>query len=332
MRAVVLESYGGTKVLDLTEVPAPTAGPEEAVVEVVATALNRADLLQRRGLYPSPALAGFPPPAPEIPGMELSGRVTAVGERVTAVAVGDEVMAIVGGGAYAELVVVHERQLMRVPSGVEVADAAAIPEVWITAFDALVVQGGLTSGRVALVHAGASGVGTAAIQIARAMGARAAVTASAGKIDACRQLGADLAIDYTSQDFVAEIRAFTDGAGVDVVLDVIGGDYVDRNVASLRVGGTIVLVGVMGGGRTEVNVGALLPKRATIVGTVLRARPVEEKIAITRRFAAEVLPLFDAGRVHPVIDSRYPLADIAAAHDHMESNANIGKILIDVQP
>ena len=193
-----------------------------------------------------------------------------MGERVTDVAVGDEVMAIVGGGAYAEQVVVHERQLMRVPSGVAVADAAAIPEVWITAFDALVVHGGLTSGRLALVHAGASGVGTAAIQIAKAMGARVAVTASTGKIDACRRLGADLAIDYTSEDFVDAIRAFTDGDGVDVVLDVIGGDYVDRNVASVRVGGTVVLVGVMGGGRTEVNVGALLPKRVSIVGTVLR--------------------------------------------------------------
>ena len=194
------------------------------------------------------------------------------------------------------------------------ADAAAIPEVWITAYDALVVQGGLTAGRVALVHAGGSGVGTASIQIAKAMGARIVVTASAGKVEACRALGADVVVDYGSQDFVAECRAFTGGAGVDVVLDVIGGDYVDRNVSAVRVGGTIVLVGVMGGGRTEVNIGALLPK-----------------IDVSRRFAAEVLPLFDAGLVHPVIDSRFGLDDIAAAHDRMESNANVGKILIDVQ-
>jgi NADPH:quinone reductase-like Zn-dependent oxidoreductase len=238
----------------------------------------------------------------------------------------------VNGGAYAERLVVHERQLLAVPSTVALADAAAIPEVWITAFDALVVQGGMTSGRTALVHAGGSGVGTAAIQIVRAMGGRVVVTASAGKVEACRVLGADMVVDYGSQDFVAECRAFTGGAGVDTVLDVIGGDYVDRNVSALRVGGTIVLVGVMGGGRTEVNVGALLPKRATIVGTVLRARPLEEKIDISRRFAAEVLPSFESGAVHPVIDSRYPLDEIAAAHDHMESNANVGKILIDIQP
>jgi NADPH2:quinone reductase len=332
MRAVVLESYGETEVLQVVEVADPVPGPEEVLVDVVATALNRADLLQRRGFYPSPPLAGFAPPAPEIPGMEFAGRVAASGERVTDVAVGDEVMGIVGGGAYAERLVVHERQLLRVPSTVALADAAAIPEVWITAYDALVVQGGLTSGRTALVHAGGSGVGTAAIQIAKAMGARIVVTASAGKVEACRALGADLVVDYGSQDFVAECRAITGGAGVDVVLDVIGGDYVDRNVTSLRVGGTIVMVGVMGGGRTEVNVGALLPKRATVVGTVLRGRPLEEKVVITRRFAAEVLPLFESGAVRPVIDSRYPLDEIAAAHDRMESNANVGKIVIDIQP
>lgn len=330
MRAVVLDVYGDLDVLDVVEVADPVPGPDEILVDVVATALNRADLLQRRGLYPSPPLAGFVPPAPEIPGMEFSGRVVGVGDRVSAWAIGDEVMGIVGGGAYAERLVVHEDQAMRVPHGVSVADATAIPEVWITAFDALVVQGGLTSGRVALVHAGASGVGTAAIQICRAIGARVIVTASAGKLDACRSLGADLAIDYATQDFVAECAAFTGGSGVDVVLDVIGGEYVDRNIAALRTGGRIVQVGVMGGGRTEVNIGMLLPKRASIVGTVLRSRPLAEKIAISQRFATEVLPLFDAGLVRPVIDSRFDLADIAEAQAHMERNANIGKILIDI--
>jgi NADPH:quinone reductase len=332
MRAIVLESYGETDVLQIAEIADPVAGPEEVLVDVVATALNRADLLQRRGFYPSPPLAGFAPPAPEIPGMEFSGRVAEVGQRVSAVAVGDEVMGIVGGGAYAERLVVHERQLLSVPAAVPLADAAAIPEVWITAFDALVAQGGLTSGRTALVHAGGSGVGTASILLAGAIGARIVVTASAGKVEACRALGADLVVDYGSQDFVAECRAFTGDAGIDVVLDVIGGDYLDRNVTTLRVGGTIVMVGVMGGGRTEVNVGALLPKRATIVGTVLRGRPLEDKVAITRRFAAEVLPLFESGAVRPVIDSRYPLDQIAAAQDRMESNANVGKIVIDIQP
>ena len=330
MRAVVLDAYGDLDVLDVVEVADPVPGPDEVLVDVVATALNRADLLQRRGLYPSPPLAGFVPPAPEIPGMEFSGRVVGVGDRVSAWAIGDEVMGIVGGGAYAERLVVHEDQAMRVPHGVSVADAAAVPEVWITAFDALIVQGGLTSGRVALVHAGASGVGTAAIQICRAIGARVIVTASAGKLDACRSLGADLAIDYATQDFVAECAAFTGGSGVDVVLDVIGGEYVDRNIAALRTGGRIVQVGMMGGGRTEVNIGMLLPKRASIVGTVLRSRSLAEKIAISQRFATEVLPLFDAGLVRPVIDSRYPLSAIAEAQAHMERNANIGKILIDI--
>ncbi len=330
MRAVVLNEYGDTDVLRVVDVADPIAGPEEVLVEVVATALNRADLLQRRGLYPSPPLAGFPVPAPEIPGMEFAGRVVALGERVSSLEVGDEIMGIVGGGAYAERLVVHERQTMPIPTTVSLRDAAAIPEVFITAFDALVVQGGLTSGRTALVHAGASGVGTAAIQIAKAIGARVIVTASAGKLATCETLGADLAINYTAADFVEGALGFTGGDGVDVVLDVIGGDYVNRNISALRVGGCIVQVGTMGGGRTDVNIGMLLPKRATIIGTVLRARPIEEKIAITKRFAAEMLPLFDQGRLSPVIDSRFPLSAIAEAQAQMESNANTGKILIDV--
>jgi NADPH:quinone reductase len=324
MLAVVLEEHGGPEVLTVREVPDPVAGPEEVVVDVVATALNRADLLQRRGFYPGPAMPH------EIPGMELGGRVSAIGERATAWSIGDEVMGIVGGGAYAERIAVHERQLMAVPQSVPLADAAAIPEVWITAFDALVLQGGLTSGGVALVHAGASGVGTAAIQIAKAIGARVAVTTSTAKTAACADLGADLVVDYTTDDFVPACRRLTEGRGIDVVLDVIGGDYVDRNIDVLRVGGCIVQVGVMGGGSTTVNVGMLLPKRATLVGTVLRARPIEEKISVTQRFARQVLPLFDGGLLRPVIDSRFPLTEIAVAHERMESNANVGKIVIDV--
>ncbi|HEY6530858.1 MAG TPA: NAD(P)H-quinone oxidoreductase [Acidimicrobiales bacterium] len=332
MRAVVLQSYGDTDVLRVAEVQDPTPGPEEVLVDVVATALNRADLLQRRGLYPSPPLGGFGLDAPEIPGMEFSGRVAELGSRVTGLSIGQEVMGIVGGGGYAEKLVLHERQAMAVPSSVSVADAAAIPEVWITAYDALVLQGGLTAGRTALVHAGGSGVGTAAIQLCKAIGAKVITTASTGKVEALRALGADLVVDYTSEDFVEACAGFTRGGGVDVVLDVIGGDYVDRNVAALRVGGTIVLVGVMGGFKTPVTVGALLSKRATIIGTTLRIRPLEEKIAVSRTVAAEVLPLFDAGLVRPVIDSRFALDDIAAAHDRMEANANLGKILVDVQP
>lgn len=327
MRAVVLETYGGPEVLTLADVPDPDPGPEEVLVDVVATALNRADLLQRMGLYPEPG----PPRAYEIPGMELAGRVVGRGDRATQWTVGDEVMAIVGGGAYAERIAVHERQLMAVPTGVAVSDAAAIPEVWITAWDALVRQGGLRSGHTALVHAGASGVGTAAIQIAKAFGARVVVTVSTAKVEACRALGADVVVDYRAGgDFVAAARDASGGLGVDVVLDVVGGDYLDRNVAALRTGGTIVQVGVMGGGKTMINLGALLPKRATLRGTVLRARPLEEKIMVTRQFATEVLPWFVDGTVRPVIDRRYPLDEVADAHRYMESNASVGKIVLDV--
>lgn len=301
-------------------------GPEEVVVDVVSTALNRADLLQRMGLYPGP------PMAHEIPGLELAGRVRAKGERARAWSEGDAVMGVVGGGAHAERIAVHERQLLAVPGSVGLADAGAIPEVFFTAWDALVVQGGLTSGRVALVHAGGSGVGTAAIQVAKAIGARVVVTASAAKLDACLSLGADAAVDYGSEDFVDVARAQTDGRGVDVVLDVIGGDYLARNVEALRVGGRIVQVGVMGGGSGDFPLGALLPKRASIIGTVLRARPLEEKLALTQRFSREVAPLYDAGLLRPVIDSRFTLDDVAQAHRRMESNANIGKIVLDVAP
>ena len=326
MRAVVLHSYGGPEVLTLEDVADPAIGPEEVLVDVRATALNRADLLQRMGLYPSPSWE-----AVEIPGLELAGVVAATGTRVTMWQPGDAVMGIVSGGAYAERVAVHERQLMAVPPSVPLADAAAIPEVFLTAWDALVVQGALTSGRWALVHAGGSGVGTAAIQIAKAVGARIAVTCSTSKVAACLELGADAAIDYTTADFVEEARAVTGGLGADVILDVIGGDYIDRNLQAVAVKGRIVQVGLMVGGATSINLGPLLPKRVSLIGTVLRARPMEEKIALTRRFAAEVLPLFEGRGLRPVIDSRYGLEQIADAHRYMESNANVGKILVDIR-
>ena len=325
MRAVVLRSHGGPEVLEIQDVEAPVPGNDDISVDVVATALNRADLLQRMGLYPNP----FPDDV-EIPGLEFSGTVRSVGAHVRRWKVGDPVMGIVSGGGYAQQLVLPERQAMRIPTGISIADAAAIPEVFITAWDALVVQGVLTSGRWALVHAGGSGVGTAAIQICKAIGARIAVTCSAGKVAACRALGADVVVDYGSQDFVAEVASATAGVGVDVVLDVIGGDYLERNIAALATKGRIIQVGVMAGKPVLFNVGALLGKRASIIGTVLRARPVEEKISISQRFASEVLPLFDAGVLQPVIDRRYQLDDIAAAHEYMASNGNTGKIVIDI--
>ncbi len=324
MRAVVLEQYGDPDVLTVKEVPAPEAGAEQVTVDLRATALNRADLLQRRGLYPGP------PMEHEIPGMEFCGTVGAVGPGVTRWSVGDPVMGIVGGGAYAEKLTIHERQLLPLPDGVSLDDGAAIPEVFLTAFDALVVQGDLTSGRWALVHAGASGVGTASIQIAKAMGAFVAVTASAGKHDRCRELGADVVVDYKTEDFAEVMADKTGGRGVDVVLDVIGGDYTVKNIKALRVGGKIIQVGVMGAQTVELPLGMLLPKRASIIGTVLRARPLEEKIALTQQVEAELLPLFGTGALKPVIDSRYSLDQIVEAHRYMETNQNVGKILIDL--
>lgn len=326
MRAIVLTEHGAPDVLTIADIPEPPVGPEDVLVDVVATALNRADLLQRRGFYPEPG----PKRLHEVPGMELSGRVAAVGAHVTRWSVGDEVMAIVSGGSYAERVAVHERQLMAVPAGIAIADAAALPEVGITAHDALVTQGGLRPGGWALVHAGASGVGSMAVQIAGAMGARSVATTSGSKVAAVRALGADVVVDYGEEDFVEAAKEATGGRGVDVVLDVVGGDYLMRNVAALRTGGTIVQVGVMGGGRTEIDLGALLPKRAHLVGTVLRPRPLEEKAAASLRFAQEVVPGIEAGRIRPVIDRRFPLADIADAHRYLETNANVGKVLIDV--
>ena len=325
MRAVVLRAHGGPEVLTFEDVASPECGEQDIVVTVAATALNRADLLQRMGFYPNPFPSG-----PEIPGLEFAGTVAAIGDKVTAWSVGEAVMGITSGGAYAEQLVIHERQAMAVPSGMALHDAAGIPEVFITAWDALVVQGGLTSGRWAMVHAGASGVGTAAIQICKAIGARIVVTCSGGKVAACRALGADVVVDYGTQDFVAEVATATGGVGVDVILDVIGGDYVERNVASLTIKGHIIQVGVMAGKPVPFNVGLLLGKRASITGTVLRARPLEEKIAISQRFAAEMLPLFSTGQLKPVIDSTYSFADIAKAHEYMASNANVGKIVITV--
>ncbi len=324
MRAVVLHAHGGPEVLTIEEVAAPVPGPDEVLVDVAATAINRADVLQRMGMYPSPRAA-----AVEIPGLEFAGTVASCGERVAMWKPGDRVMGIDAGGGYAEQIATHERQLLAVPAGIDLVHAAAIPEVFLTAWDALVVQGRLTSGRWALVHAGASGVGTAGIQIAKAVGARIAVTCSTGKARACRDLGADVVLERSPHDWLSDATAAVPG-GFDVVLDVIGGDEIGRNLQAVAQRGTIVQVGLMGGGTVPVNVGLLMGKRATWIGTTLRARPIEEKVALTRRFAAEMLPLFDTGALRPVIDSVHAFDAIADAHRLMESNANTGKIVVRV--
>ena len=322
MRAVVLRSHGGPEVLTFEDVPDPVPAPDQVLVDVAATALNRADLMQRMGLYPSPEAAPI-----EIPGLEFAGRVSAVGARVTLWQPGDAVMGILAGGGYAERVVIHERQAMPVPAGVTVADAAAIPEVFLTAWDALVLQGGLTSGRWALIHAGASGVGTAGVQLAKAIGARVAVTCSAGKADAVRALGADLVLERSPHDWATDAKAGVPG-GFDVILDVVGGDETNRSLQALALKGRIVQVGTMAGSSPSVNLGVLMFKRAQLIGTVLRARPLEEKIALARRFTAEVVPLFEAGVVRPVIDTRFPFAQVADAHARMAADANVGKIVL----
>jgi len=329
MRAVVITGYGGPEVLQVVEVPDPVPGPDEVRVRVRSSALNRADLLQRAGAYPDPRRRRGDQ-SPEIPGLEFAGVVDAVGDRVTRWRPGDPVMGIDAGGGQAELICVHERQLAPVPATVDVADAGAIPEVFPTAWDALVVQGGLTSGRWALVHAGASGVGTAAIQVVAALGGRVAVTCSAGKRSACRDLGADLVLERSPHDWADEAATAVPG-GFDVVLDVIGGEEVNRNLRVVATQGTIVQVGLMGGGTTSVEVGLLLAKRCHWVGTTLRNRPLEQKIALTQRFTTEVIPLFERGLLRPVIDCRFSLDAIAEAHRHMAANANVGKIVIDVE-
>jgi putative PIG3 family NAD(P)H quinone oxidoreductase len=324
MRAVVLRSHGGPEVLTIEEVDDPTPGRDDIVVDVEHTAVNRADILQRMGMYPDPRRRSL-----EIPGLEYAGVVSAVGADVTGWSVGDRAMGIEAGGCYAEKVVTHARQALPVPASIASVDAAAVPEVFLTAWDALVVQGGLTSGRWALVHAGASGVGTAGIQIAKAIGARIAVTCSAGKIDACRELGADVVLERSPADWLTALSEQVPG-GVDVVLDVIGGEETDRNLKAIRMDGTIVQVGLMGGANASVNVGLILSKRITWIGTTLRSRPVERKLALSQRFIDEMLPLFDTGALRPVVDSRFGFGDIADAHRHMEANANVGKILIDL--
>jgi putative PIG3 family NAD(P)H quinone oxidoreductase len=324
MRAVVLREHGGPEVLRIEDVPDPEPGPDEALVAVRATALNRADVLQRMGGYPGP------PADLEIPGLDFAGTVIGLGERCRERSIGDHVMGIVAAGAYAERLVVHERQLIPVPQVIGLDDAAAIPEVFLTAWDAMVLQGGLTSGRRALVHAGASGVGTAAIQLAKAIGAFVAATCSPSKAAACRELGADWVFDRSPHDWRTDALAAVP-EGFDVVVDVVGGEEVDRNLDVIGTRGVIMQVGLMGGALTPMNLGKLLAKRASIVGTTLRMRPVEEKIALAQRFTREVVPLFEMGALHPVVDRRFALDELPLAHEYMEANANIGKVLIDVR-
>ena len=323
MHAIVVSEPGGPDALVWTEVPDPVAGPGEVVVDVVASAVNRADLLQRQGFYPPP------PGAPPYPGLECSGRVAAVGDGATTWSVGDECVALLAGGGYAEQVVVPAGQLMPVPSGVDLLTAAALPEVACTVWSNIVLDAGLRDGDVLLVHGGAGGIGTFAIQAGVALGARVAVTAGSDqKLARCAELGADILVNYRDDDFVAAVRSATDGHGADVVLDNMGAAYLQRNVDVLAVGGRVQVIGLQGGTTGELNLGVLMGKRAQVRGTTLRARPVGEKAEICARVAAQAWPLVAAGRIRPVVDRVVPMEHAADAHRAVEASDHVGKVLL----
>jgi putative PIG3 family NAD(P)H quinone oxidoreductase len=323
MRAITISRPGGPEVLTLAEVPDPVAGAGEVLIDVTASGLNRADLLQRQGHYPPPS--GAPP----YPGLECSGRIAALGDGVTGWRVGEEVCALLSGGGYAEQVAVPAGQVLPIPDGVALTDAAALPEVACTVFSNLAGIAHLAEGETLLVHGGASGIGTFAIQFARALGARVACTAgSPAKLARCRELGADLAISYRDEDFVQGIADFTGGRGADVILDLMGAAYLVRNIEALAPDGRLAVIGLQGGARGELDLGVMLRKRASVHATSLRSRPPEQKAVIVAGVRAKVWPLIAAGRIKPVIDSVFPLGEAPRAHAVMESGQHVGKILL----
>jgi putative PIG3 family NAD(P)H quinone oxidoreductase len=325
MKAILLGS-DDARTLAWSESPAPVPGPDEVLVAVHATAVNRADLLQRRGFYPPP------PGESEILGLEAAGVVAAVGARVSGWRVGDRVCCLLAGGGYAEQVAVHQAMLLAIPPALDFRQAAALPEALYTAFVNLVLEAGLAAGERALIHAGASGVGTAAIQLARHRGAEVFVTAgSTEKIERCVALGARAGIDYKREDFAERVAALTGKEGVDVILDCVGGQYLARNLASLRARGRLVVIGLMGGTQAEIDLALVVRKRLRVVGSVLRSRTLAEKIAITRAFEAEVWPAVASGAIRPIVDAVYPIADAAAAHDYVAANKNFGKVVLEIR-
>jgi putative PIG3 family NAD(P)H quinone oxidoreductase len=326
MKAVLFGGKGGPEVIEWRDAADPAPARGEVLVRVRAAALNRADLLQRRGLYPPP-----PGTREDIPGLELAGEVVEVGAGVTAWKPGDRVMAIASGEAQAELTVVHERMLLRVPEGLSLEDAGAIPEAGVTSHDALFTLGGLRPGWPVLVHAVGSGVSTAALQIAKAAGATVIGTSrTADKLERARALGMDHGILVAKDEarFAEEVKRLTGKRGCPLVLDFVGAPYAAENLAALAPGGRIVVIGTMGGAKATLDLSLLMRTRATIVGTVLRPRPLEEKIAATQAFARDVLPLVAAGRVKPVVDAVLPAARVREAHERMERNESFGKLVL----
>jgi putative PIG3 family NAD(P)H quinone oxidoreductase len=325
MRAVTFSEPGGVDVLEIGEVPDPSPAAGEVVLDVAASAVNRADLLQRQGLYPPP------PGASEVLGLECSGVVAEVGEGVDGWQAGDEVCALLAGGGYAERVAVPAGQLLPLPKGVDVVTAAALPEVACTVWSNVFMVAGLQRDESFLVHGGAGGIGTFAIQLAKALGARVFATAgSPAKLERCRELGAHVAISYRDEDFVEVVRRETDGAGVDVILDNMGARYLDRNLSALATNGRLAIIGMQGGMKAELNIGKLLTKRGAITATSLRGRPVREKTAIVASVREHVWPLFADAHVRPVVHSRVPLAQAREAHRLLEDGESTGKVLLTV--
>jgi putative PIG3 family NAD(P)H quinone oxidoreductase len=326
MKGIVIPRAGGPEVLELRNLPDPVPGPDEVLVRIRASALNRADVLQRRGLYPAP------PGAPrDIPGLEFAGAVEACGDRVATLQVGDRVMGIVGGGGHAEKLALHERLCLRIPPGMGFEEAAAVPEAFLTAFDALFPRGGLTGGESVLVHAAASGVGTAVAAIATVAGARViGLSRSQDKRRRLEAMGLYSVLDPGAENVAGSIRMAAGGDGVDLVVDFLGAGSWSLNLEALAPRGRLVLVGTLAGSRVDADLGTILRKRLTIIGTVLRSRPLEEKIALVQAFSRTMLPLLAAGRLRPVVDRIVPLAEAAAAHAALERNETFGKIVLSI--
>ena len=323
MRAVIAPDPGGPEALVVTELPDPTPGQGEVVIDMTASAINRADTLQRQGFYPPP------PGASDVLGLECSGVISAVGDDVTDWSVGDEVCALLAGGGYAEKVLVPAGQVMPVPAGVDLVTAGALPEVACTVWSNVFMIAGLRQGETLLVHGGAGGIGTFAIQLAHALGVRVVTTAgSQEKLDVCRSLGADVTVNYKEQDFVEEVKAATGGAGVDVILDNMGAKYLSRNVDALATEGRLVVIGMQGGTKAEIDLGVLMRKRAAVIATSLRARPSDEKAAICASVVENVWPLVADGSVKTLVHTSLPLEQAGEGHRIMEASDHIGKIVL----
>ena len=326
MTAIVIRAPGGPEMLVPTERPVPVPGPDEILLKVHAAGVNRPDIMQRRGQYPPP------PGAPvDVPGLEVSGEVVALGPGATRFRPGDTVCALLPGAGYAEYATVHETNALPVPNGFTLVEAAAIPETFFTIWPSIMERGRLAAGETILIHGGSSGIGTSAIQLARAFGARVIVTAgNEAKCEACRTLGADVAINYRSEDFVAAVKQATDGRGADVILDMVGGDYVNRNYEAAAEEGRIVQIAVQKGAHAEVDIRRLMVKRLTHTGSTLRPRPVAFKASVAATLREKVWPLFEARKISPVIGSTYPLLRAADAHARMEAGDHIGRIVLTV--